>query len=99
MSNGKYADSAENLGIQFTCPDDIVCGVSKDLNFGAVADKVDFKRKGKNYGIIYSYDHRTNVLPGQLYCYALKSDKGVVSICQTYGTGQTEGEYLRVPIQ
>ena len=94
MSNGEYADNAEDLGIQFTCPDDFTCLISV-----AGEDKIQFGRKGKDYGIIYSYAHRPGMLPGQLYCYAVTSDKDAVSICKTYGTGQTEGAYLRVPIQ
>ena len=93
MSNGAYADNVEALGIEFTCPDDFACEVSINKE-----NKIQIGRKGKNYGIIYSYDHRPGMLPGQLYCYALTSDKDAVSICRTYGTGQTEGAYLRVPI-
>lgn len=99
MSNGDYANSAEELGIQFTCPDDFTCAISKDATSGGAMDKVEFKRKDKGYGIVYSYDYRTDQLPGQLYCYAAASDKDAVSICKTYGTGQTAGGYLRVPIQ
>ena len=89
MSNGDYASSAEELGIQFTCPDDFTCAISKDVTDGNPFDKVEFKRKDKRYGIVYSYDHRTDQLPGQLYCYAAASDKDAVSICQTYGINRS----------
>ena len=63
-------------------------------------DKVEFKRKDKGYGIVYSYNHRTDQLPGQLYCWAFTSDKEAMSICKTYGTGSTSSDgYIRVPIQ
>ena len=103
MSNGDYASSAEELGIQFTCPDDFVCAISGDTINSGSYDKVDFKRKGKNYGIVYNYAHhndrRTDQLPKHLYCWSLTSDKEGVSICKTYAEGWTESGYLRVPIQ
>ena len=100
LANGTYAQNAEDLGIEFTCPDGFTCAISKDVATGGSYDKVEFKRKDKGYGIVYSYDHRTDQLPGQLYCWAFTSDKEAMSICKTYGTGSTSSDgYIRVPIQ
>ena len=100
LANGTYAQNAEELGIKFTCPDGFTCAISKDATSDAPFDKVEFKRKNKGYGIVYSYDHRRNTLAGQLYCWAFTSDKEAVAICKTYGTGSTSSDgYTRVPIQ
>lgn len=101
MNNGQYATNVEDLSVQFTCPEDFICSISQDVDSAEPASKVTFKRKNKNFGIIYSYEHRTaQNMPGQLYCYSLVSDKMGTRICKSYGpeTGSSDG-YVRVTIQ
>lgn len=100
MTNGVYATNAEELGVDFTCPDDFICGISQDAESGGREDKVDFRRKDKGYSLVYSYDRRSNVLPGKLYCAAKTDDEKAMGICKSFGQlASTSSGYSRFLIQ
>ena len=103
LANGGYTDSWDNLDIDFTCPKDFDCYLMRDPDAGATSyNKVQFMRKGKKYGVIYSFSKRTDnaALANTLYCVSADSDATGVSVCRSMGKDfSSTGGYVRTYIQ
>ena len=95
MSNGRYAENAEELGEDFVSPKNFICVISRDG-----ASKVECNRIGKGFSVIYSYDNRPNFLPGKLYCAAPLGDKESENLCKSFGAiASSDAGYNRFIIQ
>ncbi len=101
MANGQYAADPEDLDVSYTCPSGFECLFRRDMFSSSVGDKISFKRKNENYGIIYSFDNRTDQVSvtGKLYCVSKPADEKGVRLCKTFGAPVTTGDYVRVLIQ
>ncbi len=101
MANNKYADTAEELGVEFACPKDFDCLISASfMQPGQRRDMVSFKRKKGNYGIVYSYAYRGDRLPGKIYCWADNAETEGVKLCKSFGgTNGSDSGTTRIIIE
>ena len=83
--NNKYAESFNDLAIDFNCPADWTCVMGINVWHGNKANKVEAYYKTETLGVNYYYDYSSNILYRKLYCWAKVEDKKAVDICKSFG--------------
>jgi len=99
--NNKYAESFEDLAVDFDCPSDWTCVMGINVWGGNKANKVEAYYKTGTLGINYYYDYSgSQIYFRKLYCWAKIEDKKAVDICKTFGPRLEEsGGFDRYLIQ
>ena len=91
MANGTYADSTEELAVDFTCPDHWNCYVGYEPGTTTKRNKVQLVYENSLFAIIRYYGPTANASLDELfvnktYCVANKSKPEGVKICKSFGT-------------
>ncbi len=103
LANGAYATSANQLDIDFTCPEGVECAVGRGTTSSNAAPKVElqFTASGLFVLLYYGPQKISNVhVEGKPYCAAVSSKTRAVSICKSFGPiFSTVDGYTRVFIE
>ncbi|WP_428074760.1 type IV pilin protein [Candidatus Avelusimicrobium luingense] len=103
LANGEYAQSVDELGVDFTCPDGWTCIVGGTWTNSNAYPKVEVSRTdGHNIGVIYYYGAPSGSehYKDKFYCWAKTTDKQAVEICKSFGSHfETDSNFTRYLIQ
>ena len=88
LTNGKYATSVEQLDIDFTCPEGVMCLIGKNPDGSGVGRLPKMQLVFGHVGVILyygSYKIENVEVEGKPYCVAASSDTRGVAICKLFG--------------
>lgn len=88
LANNTYAETTDELPIDFDCPNGWECYVGEDID-GHRYNKVQARHTESQIFIIRYYGSPGSTLPaeiqGKTYCYAAASNAKGISVCKTFG--------------
>ena len=103
LANGEYATSAEQLDIDFTCPEGAACAIGKGTNYNDKLPKMELQFINSGLIVILYYSSKilgNTEVKGKPYCTAASSNTRAVAICKSFGPVFASGDgYSRVFIQ
>ena len=84
LANGRFADTTDQLDIDFTCPEGWTCVMTN--SGGTQTNKIEISNP--SVGIVYYFDTERNVpeLEKVLYCCARINDSKSRQVCASFGT-------------
>ena len=103
LANGSYAESVDELDIDFTCPDGWTCIMNSSWYSSDPAPKIEVSLSDTHtLGVIYFYG--TSVgnesYKDKFYCWAKTTDDKAVNVCKSFGPHfETSGGFARYLIQ
>ena len=90
LANGTYADSVDELGVDFTCPSGWTCYVGIEPGTNLKRNKVEADHNNSDIHIIRYYGPSSVASFNELYidktyCLAAKTNTKGVQVCKTFG--------------
>lgn len=90
MANGTYADTIDELAVDFTCPDHWSCFVGYEPGTTTKRNKVQLVYQNSLFAVIRYYGPTANasldeIFVNKTYCVANKSKPEGVKICKSLG--------------
>ncbi|MBR4355037.1 MAG: prepilin-type N-terminal cleavage/methylation domain-containing protein [Elusimicrobiaceae bacterium] len=107
LANGTYAQSVDELSVDFTCPQGWTCSVGTDAS-GQRLNKVQARHDDPEIAIIRYYGPTSSGatfhdVDDQTYCWAASTNSKAISICKSFGgqeiTGASDPTGVRYLIQ